>query len=327
MTPLLLYQGLLGHVDGSSVLPAEFTDEGKSTPNPAFLAWVTADQRTVILLQSSLTEEAFSEVVGLSTARAIWVALERAFGNSSMERIQTLRDQLRHLTKGTLTVSEFGRRFKHICDQLSAIGQPVDDSDKTHWFLCGLGAAFETFSTAVRASRVPHVFRDLVSQAEGHEMFLQTLHGSSPPVAFSAQHAHTASTQPPHLLAPQSTQPGSFSAAGFRGRGGRATRGGRGRGRRPPQCQLCRTRGHYANVCPQLASFTKTSPASDTELARAFHAQCHVNSSAPDWYVDSGASDHMVSSSASVSNSTPSVGDASVLFGSTNEGSSSARNV
>ena len=40
-----------------------------------------------------------------------------------------------------------------------------------------------------------------------------------------------------------------------------------------------------------------------------------MNTPAPDWYVDFGALDHMVSSSASVTNSTPSVGDASVLFG------------
>ena len=36
-------------------------------------------------------------------------------------------------------------KFKALCDQLSAIGQPVDESDKLHWFLCGLGASFVTF--------------------------------------------------------------------------------------------------------------------------------------------------------------------------------------
>lgn len=251
------------------------------------------------------------------------MALERAYGNSSMERIQTLRDQLRHLTKGNLNVSEFGRRFKNICDQLSGIGQPVDESNKTHWFLCGLGAAFETFFTVVCASRVPFVFRDLLAQAEGHEMFLQSIHGSTPHVAFAAQQDHhhpvlaspQTTIQPPHLQVPSLTRQGIFPSSGFRGRGGRNPRGGRGRGRRPPHCQLCRTNGHYANSCPQLASFANASPSRDSDLARAFHAQCHVNTLAPDWYVDSGALDHMVSSSASVTNSTPSVGDASVLFG------------
>lgn len=90
MTHLLTNQGLLGHVNGSSSLPAEFSDAAKSTPNPTYQEWITADQHTILLLYASLTEESFFEIMGLSTARTIWVALERVYGNSSMERIQTL---------------------------------------------------------------------------------------------------------------------------------------------------------------------------------------------------------------------------------------------
>lgn len=75
-----------------------------------------------------------------------------------------------------------------MCDQLTAIGQVFDDSDKTHWFLCGLGALFETFSTAVRTSAASYQLRDLLAKAEGHEFFLKAINGeaSSPPaVAFS----------------------------------------------------------------------------------------------------------------------------------------------
>lgn len=92
MTPLLTYQGLLRHVDGSSSLPTEFINAAKLAPNPAYHEWISVDQRIVLLLHASLTEEAFSEIVGLSTARTIWVALKRAYRNSSMERIQTVRD-------------------------------------------------------------------------------------------------------------------------------------------------------------------------------------------------------------------------------------------
>ena len=55
-----------------------------------FAAWQSANQRAVILLQASLSEEAFSEVVGLSTAREIWLALEAAYSSSSVEQIQNL---------------------------------------------------------------------------------------------------------------------------------------------------------------------------------------------------------------------------------------------
>lgn len=96
MLPLLTYQNLLGHVDGtvSAPEPELLTTEKQTAPNPAFTAWLSADQRAIILLQASLTKETFSEVVGLSTARQIWVALEEAYSHSSVERIQNLRDQL-----------------------------------------------------------------------------------------------------------------------------------------------------------------------------------------------------------------------------------------
>lgn len=186
---LLASQNLLTHIDGTTgAPPTEVITDGKSSPNPAYLTWLSNDQRAVILLHASLTEEAFSEIVGLSTARQIWVALEAAYSNSSVERIQNLRDQLRQLLKGNSTVAEFGRKFKSICDQLAAIGHPVDESDKVHWFLCGLGASFESFSTAIRASRSHLNLRDLISQAEGHELFLRSLHGSGTPlVAFNTQ--------------------------------------------------------------------------------------------------------------------------------------------
>ncbi|GKD94219.1 putative RNA-directed DNA polymerase [Tanacetum coccineum] len=128
MLPLLSYQKLTNHIDGTTAPSATIT--------------------SVILLNSSLTEEAAAEVLGLTTAHAIWTALETAYSNSSVERIHSLRDSLRNLSKGTSTVSDYGRQFKGICDKLAAIGQPVDEMDKLHWFVCGLGASFETFSTA-----------------------------------------------------------------------------------------------------------------------------------------------------------------------------------
>ncbi|PWA86714.1 hypothetical protein CTI12_AA138390 [Artemisia annua] len=65
--------------------------------------------------------------------------------------------------------------------------------DKNHWFLCGLGPDFETFTIAYRAVQPRPSFCDLVAHAEGHELFITSLHGStSSPVAFTAHH----STQP-----------------------------------------------------------------------------------------------------------------------------------
>nr|KAJ0206899.1 hypothetical protein LSAT_V11C500249640 [Lactuca sativa] len=126
LLPIFTYQKLLGHLDGSSPAPSTtITVEEKSLPNPDYLVCAEADQRAIILLQSSLTEKAAVEVLGLTTARNIWLPLEASYSNASIEHVHSLRDSLRQLTKGTSYVSDYCRRFKAICDQLSAIGHPL----------------------------------------------------------------------------------------------------------------------------------------------------------------------------------------------------------
>ncbi|GJR20330.1 reverse transcriptase domain-containing protein, partial [Tanacetum coccineum] len=214
------FMKLIGHINGTSISPSpKVTIEGKANPNPDLLTWTEDDQRAVILLQSSLTEEAAAEVLGLTTAHQIWLSLEAAYSNASVERIHLLRDSLRQLKKGTSSVSDYCRRFKALCNQLSAIGHPVVEIDKLHWFLCGLGPSYETFSTAIRATKPAPMFRDLVTQAESHELFLQSLHGTpTPPAVF---HVETTNTD--------SAQGGGRSNRGNHSRGR-----GRGHNRRPP---------------------------------------------------------------------------------------------
>lgn len=74
-----------------------------------------------------------------------------------------LCDSLGQLHKGSTFVGKFSRKFKYICDQLVVIGHPVDDTDKTHWFLSSLRPSFETFSTATCAKASPILY-----QVESH---------------------------------------------------------------------------------------------------------------------------------------------------------------
>ncbi|XP_022033732.1 uncharacterized protein LOC110935668 [Helianthus annuus] len=312
MIPLFNVQNLSAHINGSDPPNAEIVDGDKRTPNPLYVAWQTDDQKAVMLLNASLTEEVLGEVIGLPTAYSIWQALEQAFSNTSVDRIQNLRDQLRLISKGTSTVADFGRRFKHIVDQLTAVGQPVDDAEKSHLFLRGLGPGFEMFSTATRTVKPLPSLRDIITQAESYEQFHSSIHGTgTPPVAFNANR-------------------GRGNRSGGRGYRGSAS-GGRGRGsRRPPHCQLCRENGHYASACPRLSSFAASNSSTVEDIAKAFHATCNINRSTPDWFVaDTSSTDHMVHNTQSLQHSSPYGGDNKVTFGSGpgNEASSSTRKV
>lgn len=86
---------------------------------------------------ASLTEEALSKILGCKMSRAAFLALEAMFAHSSLSRANQLCVKLLALHRDSLSVDEFARKFKLICNQLAVIGRPVDNSDKTHWFLCG----------------------------------------------------------------------------------------------------------------------------------------------------------------------------------------------
>ncbi|XP_022031860.1 uncharacterized protein LOC110932916 [Helianthus annuus] len=150
MRLLLSIHKLSSHIDDSSSPPSEtITIDNKSASNPEFVTWTESDQKAALLILSSLTEEAAAEVLGLNRAKEIRNALENLY----------------------------------------TIGHPVTESDKLHWFLRGLGPSYEIFSTAIRAVKPAPLFRDLVAQAESHELFSQSIHGTStPPATFHIQH-------------------------------------------------------------------------------------------------------------------------------------------
>ncbi|XP_068638549.1 uncharacterized protein [Aristolochia californica] len=125
-------------------------------------------------------------VVGVSTARDVWVALENTFSHHSKARELRLKDDLRLMKRGTKPIAEYARTFKALCDQLHAIGRPVKDIDKVHWFLRGLDAEFSSFSTVQMALTTLPCFSDLVSKAESFELFQRSLEPPTTTAAFTA---------------------------------------------------------------------------------------------------------------------------------------------
>nr|GEX70852.1 putative zinc finger, CCHC-type [Tanacetum cinerariifolium] len=237
--PLLAIQKLTGYIDGSILAPSHTIVTGTTTdPNPAYSSWVAADQCALVIIQSSLSEEAMAETLGHTSARGIWCALEAAYSHDSVERMHSLWDSLRHLKKGSSTVAEFTRKFKG------------------------------------RLLRPRPLFCDLVSQAKSHELFLQSINGSTvAKVAFN--------TTTPRASTTQQTD---HSSSRGRGRHSYSNRGSssRGRGR--------------------------------ANLAQAFHAQCNVSDQSPDWVVDFGASTHMTSSSFNLDSASAYSGNEIVFF-------------
>jgi hypothetical protein len=184
--PLIEIQDLVGHVDGSIVPPPKFDSPNSQTPNDKYLAWKAIDQRLLCLLRSSLTEEALAEIVVFSTAHGVWLALETTFNHKYKTREIHLKDELQSMKRATRSVTDIARVFKGFCDQLHTIGRPVDNTDKVHWFLCGFGAKFSSFSSAQMALAPLPSFVDLVSRAKSFELFQKSFEPVASPTVVAA---------------------------------------------------------------------------------------------------------------------------------------------
>ncbi|KAL7584237.1 hypothetical protein Lser_V15G46213 [Lactuca serriola] len=266
----------MGHIDGSSPSPPPIivTTEGKESPNPAYSVWHLwrdADQKALLLINASLSEEAAAEVLGLTVAHFVWLALENAYILSSEFRISVINSG-----KSPKVLLLFQNLVEN--SRVFVTNYPLLVMLSMTWTkFIGFFAAWS------------------------HEMFLHSLHGSvAPQAAFSAQ-----------------SSSGKNRGAPFNNNRVHSS-GGKGCGKRPPHCQLCRKNGHYANQCPNLASFASQASPLDANLAQAFQAQCHVTQNAPDWYVNSGATAHMTPSPDKVNHAKPYMGDANVTFGNGN---------
>jgi len=116
-----------------------------------------------------------SEVLGLQHSHEALQVLEASFSNRSKTRELQLKDELQLMQRGSRFIAEFSRLFKGLYDQLAAIGRPIDDTDKVHWYLRALGPHYKIFSTTIMSQLPLPSFSDIVPKALSHEIFARSV--------------------------------------------------------------------------------------------------------------------------------------------------------
>ncbi|XXG63790.1 hypothetical protein AAC387_Pa05g1894 [Persea americana] len=128
-------QDMLGLIDDTCSMPEQFlptsSAEGASgasqSVNPKYIAWRRSDRLLRGWITGTLSEKILGMVVGLNTATEVWKTLEDSFARDSQEREFYLSQKLQMHRKGTSSINDYIRSFKEICDELAAIGKPVND--------------------------------------------------------------------------------------------------------------------------------------------------------------------------------------------------------
>ena len=97
--------------------------------NPDFQAWKIKDKALLSLINSTLTPQVFSLVVGITNSRKVWNTLEQRFTSTSRANILNLKLELQSLKKGIDSVNSFLQKIKIARDKLLAIGVIVDNEE------------------------------------------------------------------------------------------------------------------------------------------------------------------------------------------------------
>lgn len=323
---LLSSQKLLGFINGAVTVPAATVSVVRDEvtveeANPQFDAWFCSDQLVRSWMFGTLSEEVLGTVHTIPTSREVWLALAESFNKSSLSREFSLRRSLQLLAKKDKTLTVYHREFKTICDALSAIGKPVDESMKIFGFLNGLSREYDPITTVIQSSLSkfpPPSFTDVVSEVQRFDAKLQSYEqdtAATPHLAYNTQRNTQGDGARQNAPTYNPAQRGRGRSGYYRGRGGYNSRG-RGfsqhqtssNGGERPTCQICGRFGHTALKCHNRFD-------NNYQPAAAFSSLRLVDETGREWYPDSGATDHVTASTEQLQNVHPYEGKDAIMVG------------
>ena len=164
---------LIEHIDGTTLKPSPFvldtTGNPTSVVNPDFQSWNIKDKALLSLINSTLTPQVFSLVVGITNLREVWNTLEQRFTSTSRANILNLKLELQSLKKGNDSVNSFLQKIKMARDKLLAVGVVVDNEELICIVLKGLPRDFAHFWYAIRTRSDPISYKQLAIMLQSKE--------------------------------------------------------------------------------------------------------------------------------------------------------------
>ena len=167
--PLIFTLGLNHHIVDVKTPPKMIEQDGKEINNPDFLMWKNNDGLLTTWLRSMMNEDVLSMVIGLQTAREIWLTVEENMLPATKEQETWLKDSLYSLKEGSSKLDEFLKKFKGVSNKLAAIGKPMNDDDKIFQIVRALGPKYADFKTAMLTKPPYPSLKQFINALQNHE--------------------------------------------------------------------------------------------------------------------------------------------------------------
>ncbi|XP_031276878.1 uncharacterized protein LOC116135312 [Pistacia vera] len=257
----------------------------------------------------------------------IWFALENEFITNSKARALHFKNLLQTTQKGNLSVGDYVKKMKEIAENLSASGMVIADEDLLQYVLDGLGPKFDAVVVNL-TSRIESKFDSVTLQEaqfllQKYEIRLEkfnaidlyncsahiastgtlnTSHGSPSDTNHVSKPEYTSGNRPysgfgelPYAQQSHSSHLGTPSDrfnSGVAVTVDNATAIGFGV---PSQQMPSQRQAHFVNSAPDSQYHPLTSPAQSSPQSQQFALASSLAPTDPIWYMDSGATDHVIS--------------------------------
>ncbi|KAG6784413.1 hypothetical protein POTOM_010105 [Populus tomentosa] len=215
---LFIGYDLQGYIDGTKPCPPQQLTATTNNItlehlNPEYLIWIRQDQLILNAIIGSITPTIIPFIARANTSREAWNILAATYATPSRGRIKQVKSQLRLLTKGTLSITDFLQSVKAKADELAVLGAPIDNEDLTDKILEDLGDEYRELVRAVQARENAISFDELHEKLLMFEASLQATPKTVtlfPPTAHQA--SRTSGRSPFHNV--NRNQPNNFSHGG-----------------------------------------------------------------------------------------------------------------
>ncbi|KAK2638092.1 hypothetical protein Ddye_025887 [Dipteronia dyeriana] len=116
-----------------------------------------------------MKEEVLSMIFYGDTTYSIWKSIQEQRLPDTEDNEAQLKNGLYALSKGTISLDEYIRKFEETCDKLATIKKPLGDADKVFQISYGLGDKYKEFRIVV-LSKPPYLsFNQFIMSLQNFE--------------------------------------------------------------------------------------------------------------------------------------------------------------
>ena len=162
MEAILIGCDLQKFIDGFYPAPiAMITTNNEINQNVEYQTWIRQDKLLFGALVGTFSPSLIPLITQSQTSCEAWQTLANTYFRPFCGHIKQIKEQLKQISKGSQSISEYMQANKTWANELDALDKPLDHEDLIEKILEGLGDDYQPIVNAVNGRATPMLFDEL----------------------------------------------------------------------------------------------------------------------------------------------------------------------